>query len=1017
MIAKQDTIPFCLLKRRSRLFNQIYTAAFGDRMEINMKNKILSVVFVSLLMAITAFALNSCGSDHEHSYGQWVTVTEATCTSGGERTRSCSCGDAVTEPVGKLGHDETTYRKDATCTESGYEFYTTCSRCDYISSKEIPAAGHSLVHTEAKAPTCFEVGFKAYDACENCNYSTYEEIPMAAHTLSHIDAVAASCNADGTAEHWHCTVCEKNFSDESADSEIEDLSVPAAGHIYYNAACTVCAEEQKVSEGLSFTLSDSEENYILTGIGTCTDTSILIPALYNGKYVVSIGNDAFMNCTSLLDVTIPEYVTSIGSNAFSGCRYLKSVTIGSRVSSIGDSAFEGCSSLYRAALTDSVKTIGDKAFFNCSALTSLSIPKSVESLKNNSFSGCSSLESIYADTENGVYNSIGNCLIERNTNTLVLGCKTSVIPSSVTTIGVRAFEGCNAMTSITIPDTITTIKPNAFLNCTSLKEVRITDIAAWCKIDFDSNADTNPLYYAKDLYINDVLAEEIVLPNTVDAVSVNSFRGCTSLTSITIPDSAAYVGKNAFLGCTSLVTVKIGNGVKDIGEYAFSGCKALADITMGSALESIGDYAFVGCSVLESLDLGENVSSVGQYAFNNCSSLVNINMYESVTSIAETAFENCTALQYTNDNGALYLGNQTNPYVALIKMDAPITSYAIQEGTVIIADGAFRGNTALQSVTVPESVSSFGKSAFYECSALTEITIPKAVTYIGTSCFCYCTALTSINYNAEAVADFGDHNYVFGYVGKDGTGTVLTIGKDVKIIPARFLSNYEQGENTKITSIVFEEGSVCESFGDNAFNTCAHITEFIIPDSVTSIGKSAFGYYCSNLTSITIGKGVKTIGENAFGNIGSLKYVTFNATAADDSNYITAPFISSGDKSGGITVTVGANVTKIPECLFLKSKVISVVFESGSVCESIGDRAFYDDFSGSLKEINIPKSVAYIDFYALYNCEVLETIAYEGTMDEWRAVEKHEYWNIGTGDYIVVCSDGRLSKDGTQIIN
>ena len=260
-----------------------------------------------------------------------------------------------------------------------------------------------------------------------------------------------------------------------------------------------------------------------------------------GNSVKTIGVAAFNGCSSLTSVTIGNSVTSIGGAAFAGCSSLTSITIPNSVTSIGQAAFKGCSSLTSITIPNSVTSIGDFAFEGCSNLTSITIGNSVTSIGDLAFVDCSSLTTIIVEDGNTEYDSRDNCnaLIETNSNILILGCKNSIIPNSVTSIGENAFSDCSGLTSITIPNSV-------------------TSIGDW------------------------------------------AFHGCSSLTSISIPNSVTSIGDNAF-HYSGLTSITIPNSVTSIGEYAFSLCYGLTSVTIPNSVTSIGKAAFYGCSGLSSI--------------------------------------------------------------------------------------------------------------------------------------------------------------------------------------------------------------------------------------------------------------------------------------------------------------------------------------------------------------------------------------------------------------------------------
>ncbi len=468
----------------------------------------------------------------------------------------------------------------------------------------------------------------------------------------------------------------------------------------------------------------------------------------------TIASYAFDGCTSLTSVTIPDSVTSIGSYAFSGCDSLTSVTIGDGVTSIGIGAFSDCTSLTSIIIPDSVTSIGGSAFAGCTSLTSVTIPDSVTSIGSYAFSGCDSLTSItipdgvtsiggYAfyscDSLTSVAIGNGVTSIGDDTFSRCTSLTSVTIPDGVTSIGEQAFNDCTGLTSVTIGDGVTRIGSNAFSRCTSLEAVYITDIGKWVAIYFDSLygvSVANPLSYAGNLYLNGELVTDLVIPDDVTSIGKYAFCGCDSLTSITIPDSVTSIGSSAFSGCTGLTSVTSGNGVTSIGDRAFYSCYSLTSVTIPDSVTSIGEDAFYGCSGLTSITIPDSVTSIGYGAFWGCNSL-----------------------KYNQYGNALYLGNDENPYLILIKAkDMSITSVNINTSTKWIHSRAFAYCDSLTSVTIGNGVTSIGSSAFTGCSNLTAITIPNSVTSIGERAFSDCTALTSITI-PDSVTSIGERAF------------------------------------------------------------------------------------------------------------------------------------------------------------------------------------------------------------------------------------------------------------------
>ena len=187
---------------------------------------------------------------------------------------------------------------------------------------------------------------------------------------------------------------------------------------------------------------------------------------------------------------------------------------------------------------------------------------------------------------------------------------------NVTSIDSHTFDGCTELTSISIPSTMKSIGIKAFEGCSGLNKVIVKDIAAWCQMQFDYSGSNNPLNYAHHLYSDEnTEIQNLVIPYSVTSIGNGTFSCCYGLTSITIPDNVKDIGDRAFYNCTGLTSITIPNSVTSIGEYAFINCTGLTSITIPNSVTSIGYCAFQSCTGLTSITIPNSVTSIGENAF------------------------------------------------------------------------------------------------------------------------------------------------------------------------------------------------------------------------------------------------------------------------------------------------------------------------------------------------------------------------------------------------------------------
>ena len=242
---------------------------------------------------------------------------------------------------------------------------------------------------------------------------------------------------------------------------------------------------------------------------------------------------------------------------------------------------------------------------------------------------------------------------------------------------------------------------------------------------------------------------DIVLPDKapdgreIVAIGAEAFKAQNSIRSLEIPATYEKIGKHAFYECDGLVSVSMADSVVEIEDGAFHKCAKLESFTGAAAVKTVGQDAFSDCIALKAIDLSGAVEVINTAAFRGCTALKTVTVSNNVTFIEKYAFNDCTSLKYEIADGAKYLGNSQNKFVALISIDDLYTSACIiNDSTKLIAKNAFSNCPALESVTVGNGIKVIDSDCFVNTPRLT-YNVYEDVSYLGTKDNPYAIAMTA----------------------------------------------------------------------------------------------------------------------------------------------------------------------------------------------------------------------------------------------------------------------------------
>lgn len=610
------------------------------------------------------------------------------------------------------------------------------------------------------------------------------------------------------------------------------------------------------------------------------------------NFITKIGERAFTNCKKLSKIEMSENVEEIGNYAFAWCTSLTAFTIPEKTQKLGYEilqantnldtlffnainceisgayyddriertigAFEGNKGLSEVIFGYRVERIPEYLLYNCHNVDSLYFPKSIKdidrfALHNTEWYRGTKKDLVYVNnilySYKGSATEIGDTLFKENTNRVSSYCfynndklKTIKLPSSITSIGESAFEGCKELKSIILPYELEELKDRAFKDCKNLKNIQFNLFLE---------------HIGKYCFAGCHELRKIILPTSIKKMGEGTFYNCSGLQQINIPDSLTTIVAGCFSKCPSLERVVLHKNITKVEEYAFAGCTRLDSIEIPWKCEVIGSRAFSHCEELNYININaksiridplafykcENLyyidligaHRIGRKAFADCTNLQNITLGKDLSYISDYAFENCKSLYSIKiPQNVTYIGKYAFSRcqeLGILEIDNAKTN---------IGAHAFDGCISMYEANLGYNITEIGIYAFNRCKSLEKIEIKHPLEEISTKCFAQCNSLTTIE-----------------------------LPQGLKKIGAKAF----YGCNN-LTEIILP--NTINDIEEQAFSYCSNIENINLPNEITHIGQKAF-WQCENLQAIQIPETLEILGEDAFGNCNNLTQIIFNA--------------------------------------------------------------------------------------------------------------------------------------------
>lgn len=751
--------------------------------------------------------------------------------------------------------------------------------------------------------------------------------------------------------------------------------------------------------------------------------------------VTKVADQAFANCTSLEEISIPGTVTEIGTTCTSE-RYLP---------------FYKCTSLIKVKFEDGVQNISLGVFFSTSEpnssycskglfaycpLQEVYIGRNIFYVNYDSYFSFEKYPEYYGYsafynqpmlakvTFSSTVTEIPAYLFYRN-----VAITLTDLPK-VKTIGKSAFEGCSKLTTLNFGQDLMTVDDRAFYNCTNVTKLTFPDAITTI---------------GDEAFYNCSSITEVTVGSKLQSIGASAFQKCGSFTAILLPDNFTTMGASAFEGCKKLTVAKLGNSLRAVPARAFKNCIALSEMTVPATSVSMGDQAFYNDSVLAVITMNDGLKTIGNEVFWNNSGIRTFTIPGTVTSIGSNSFYGCTntsVLRFKDGEGTLTIDsyytrskkiddmtsrgsytNRCNDYF----YDCPIKTlylgrdlkydYADNASVYDYVDGywkemsrasaPFVNSTTLQKVTIGSKVTFLYNHLFHNCDKVTTIDIPASIANIYGNAFDDCSSLTATTFHDAT----NNHTLTLGDYAFRNCATLPEV-----TFPRQLLSvgNYTYAQCPLLKTLTFP--AMLESIGNYAFAECTGLTQLTFKDSGKSV-KLGYGarsnsgtsyldniplFGNTNLTYLYIGRNINyTAGEkygySPFYNQSFLTDVRFSqsGTVSYCKDYLLYKVNNCK------TLTLPESLTSIGNWTFRGMAALESIVVPNAVTE-MGTYAFANDTSlksaklstscpwlkeglfsecNALQSITIPSAVTKMDGYMFTNCKTLTSATFEDGTD------------------------------------